>query len=58
MQLSKKAIDEYKAIYKRRFGKDLTDEEAYKQGSNLLRLFQVIYRPLPEKKEDDSKKNS
>jgi len=58
MQLSQKAIEEYKEIYKMEFGEEITDQEAYEQASNLLRLFQVIYRPLPEKKESDSKKNA
>ena len=58
MELSKKAIDEYKEIYQREYGKTLTDQEAYEQASNLLRLFKVIYRPLPSKKKNKNSKNS
>ena len=46
--LSKKAIEEYKAIYKKEFGKDITDAEAEEQGMRLLRLFQIIYKPIPK----------
>lgn len=46
--LSKQAIDEYKAIYKKEFGKEITDAEAEEQGMKLLRLFKIIYRPIPK----------
>lgn len=58
MKLSKKAIDEYKEIYRREYGKTLTDEDAYEQASNLLRLFKVIYRPLPSEKKNKNSKDS
>jgi len=58
MKLSKKAIDEYKEIYKRKFGEEITDQEAYEQASNLLRLFKVIYRPLPSEKKNKNSKYS
>jgi len=58
MELSKKAIEEYKEIYQREYGKTLTDQEAYEQASNLLRLFKVIYRSLPSEKEDKNSKYS
>ncbi|RLA95741.1 MAG: hypothetical protein DRG83_18185 [Deltaproteobacteria bacterium] len=47
MKLSKKAIEEYKEIYQRQFGTRLSDREAYEEASDLLRLFKVIYPPLP-----------
>lgn len=46
--LPKKAIEEYRAIYKKHFGKDISDAEAEEQGMNLLRLFQIIYKPIPK----------
>ncbi|KKQ85184.1 MAG: hypothetical protein UT08_C0009G0018 [Candidatus Woesebacteria bacterium GW2011_GWB1_38_8] len=46
--LSRQAIDEYKAIYKKEYGKDITDAEAEEQGMKLLRLFKIIYRPIPK----------
>ena len=40
------ALQEFKAIYKEHYGKDISDEEATKLAVNLLALFNVIYRPL------------
>lgn len=47
MRLSMKAITDFKAIYKNRFGIDLTDDEANRNGLELLELFQFIYRRVP-----------
>lgn len=49
MKLSREAIEEFKAIYKEEFGEVLTDIEAQDKGYSLLRLFKIIYRPLPDK---------
>ena len=51
MELSKEAIEEYKRIYKAEFGKEISDQEAYEQANDLLELFKIIYRPIPERKE-------
>jgi hypothetical protein len=55
MRLSKKAIEELKDIYYREYGKEISDEEAQEMGQNLLSLFKVIYRPIPE--DDNQIKN-
>lgn len=44
--LSKDAIEEFKAIYKKEFGEDISDEEALEKGTELINLFKVIYRPI------------
>ena len=56
MQLSKQAIKEYKEIYKKAFGEEISDQEAYEQGSRLLRLFKAIYKPIPKDKEKEFRK--
>lgn len=48
MGLNKEAIEEFKDIYYREFGKIISDEEAQEMGQNLLSLFKIIYRPIPE----------
>ena len=48
MSLSKQAIDEYKAIYKKEFGQDITDFEAETQGTSLIDLFRIISKPVPK----------
>ena len=47
MQLSKTAINEFKKIHFEEFKIALTDEEANKEGVQLLKLIKMIYRPIP-----------
>lgn len=42
MQLSQQAIDEFKAIYKKEYNEDISDDEAREKGTRLLRIFQVM----------------
>ena len=48
MRLSKEAIKEFKEIYYKEFGERISDKEAQEMGANLLSLFKIIYRPIPE----------
>ena len=48
MRLSEKAIKEFKKIYYDEFGETISDKEAQEMGTNLLYLFRIIYRPVPE----------
>lgn len=57
MQLSPKAIKAFKAIYQDEFGEALSDAEAQAMGLRLLRLFDVLTRPLPDPPRDDSTVN-
>lgn len=41
--LSKEAIEEYKKIYKNRFGVDLNDDEAAFRANNLVNLYKAVY---------------
>lgn len=49
MKLSETAIKEFKEIYYREYGKSISDEEAQEIGQRLIRLFRIIYRPIPGK---------
>lgn len=44
--LSRRAVEEYQAIYLKVFGEQISYEEASYQGMKLLRLFKIIYRPI------------
>lgn len=46
MKLSKKALDEFKAIYKAEYGVELSDAEVLDKGIRLLRLFKAVYKPI------------
>lgn len=50
MKLSKETIEEFKEIYKRKEGKELSDKEALEIASNLLLAFEAIYHPIPSAK--------
>ena len=58
MTLTPKALAEYKAIYKKLNGKDLSDQEALEQASRLLRAFELVYRPIPKDKWEEFKKEN
>ncbi len=46
--LSNQAVTEFKKIYKKEFGEEISDKEALEKGEKLLRLFQIIYKPIPK----------
>lgn len=51
VKLSPEAIAEFKAIYKEEFGEEITDDRAAELGGRLIRMMEVIYRPIdPTKK--------
>ncbi|MFA5877915.1 MAG: hypothetical protein WC845_00940 [Candidatus Staskawiczbacteria bacterium] len=43
MSISKERIDDFKEIFKKEYGKELTDAEAYESAHNLLGFVQVLY---------------
>lgn len=51
--LTQSDIDKYKAIYKKVYGKEITDAEALEQGTRLINLFKIIARPIPENAKKD-----
>ncbi len=53
MKLSEEAIEEFREIYRKEFGKEISDGEAQEMGIRLIRLFKIILRPIP--KEMDNK---
>ena len=42
--LAKEAVDQYKEIYRRKFGIELTDLEATKQAHELINIMKVLYK--------------
>jgi hypothetical protein len=49
MIVSPKALEEYKEIYREQFGKDISDAEALEQATKLLRLMEIVYKPMTKK---------
>ncbi|MFA5158001.1 MAG: hypothetical protein WC451_02335 [Patescibacteria group bacterium] len=46
--LSNKQVSEFQMLYKNRFGKAISREQAFEQGVKLIRLIKLIYRPMTE----------
>ena len=46
--LSDKQIKQFQILYKNRFGKEISREEAYEKGAKLVRLVELIYKPMTE----------
>ncbi len=46
--LTDQQITKFRAIYKARFHKDLSRDEALEKGIKLVRLMQLIYKPMTE----------
>ncbi len=49
-QLSREALDEFKAAYQQEFGEAISDAEAREMAVRLLRFFGVLAKP-PESKD-------
>ena len=46
--LSDEQITKFQTLYKNRFGREISREEAYEQGIKLIRLVELIYKPMTE----------
>ena len=44
--LSKKQITKFQTLYKNRFGVEISREQAYEKGVKLIRLVELIYKPI------------
>lgn len=47
MELSDKAVQEFKQIYIEEYGEDISDDEAKKMAVNLMEFCKIIFRPIP-----------
>ena len=48
--LSDEQILKYQTLYKNHYGKEISRMEAYEQGAKLIRLMELIYRPMTQAK--------
>ena len=44
--ISKEALEEFKAIYKKEYNEDISDEDALEMATKLLTMMNAIYRPI------------
>lgn len=47
--LSTEQITQFQTLYKNRFGKTISREEVLEKGAKLIRLVEIIYKPMTEK---------
>jgi hypothetical protein len=55
MHISKKDLKEFKDLYKREFGKDLSDADSLEKATKLLMLVKAVYKPIAKNKNNSSK---
>ncbi len=46
--ISSEQITKFRELYKTHFGKELSIEEAYQSAAKLLRLVELIYKPMTQ----------
>ena len=46
--LSDEQIRKFQTLYRNRFGKEISRDEAYEKGVKLLRLVELVYKPMTE----------
>ncbi len=46
--LTDEQITKFQTLYRNRYGKEISREKAYEQGAKLIRLIELIYKPMTE----------
>ncbi|MFA5095682.1 MAG: hypothetical protein WC447_03435 [Candidatus Paceibacterota bacterium] len=46
--ISDGALKNFQKLYKKHFDKDLTDQEALESATKLVRLVEIVYKPMTE----------
>lgn len=46
MAIDNDQVAKFQELYKNRFGKDISREDALEQGIKLIRLIELIYKPM------------
>lgn len=46
--LTEEQITKFQTLYRKRFGKEISREQALEKGIKLIRLIEIIYKPMTE----------
>ena len=46
--ISKEDLEKFKEIYRKQFGKDISDQKALESAIKLLTLMKIIYKPMTQ----------
>ncbi len=49
---SKEYLEKYKALYRKKTGKDISDKDALDGATKLIRLVKAIYKPMTQEESD------
>ncbi len=52
--ITDKHITKFQELYRIRFGREISREEAREQGTKLVRLMQIIYIPMTQEEYDET----
>lgn len=44
--ISKKQLEKFKQLYRDKFGMELTNQDALEKATKLVRLMEIIYKPM------------
>lgn len=50
MAISKERLEQFKDLFKNRYGRDINDSFAYEQAEKLLIFLREIYRPITKER--------
>lgn len=56
--LSDEQIIKFQTLYRNRFGKDISRDKALEKGIKLLRLIEIIYKPMTKDDHDKVEKKA
>ena len=54
--ISKEKLKEFKKIYKKRFGKSISDQVVLEKATKLLNLVKAVYKPMTQEEYDKVQK--
>lgn len=52
MMISKENLEKFKKIYRKRFNKEISDQDALESATKLVRLMEIIYKPMTQEEYD------
>ena len=52
--LTDKHIEQFRTLYKNRFGEELSRDEAYERGTQLITLVKAIYKPIKKSQNEEN----
>lgn len=44
--ISNERLEEFKRIYRKEFGRDISDQDALESATKLLNLLKIVYKPM------------